>query len=791
MGGNVIENGLFNRSKYKYRQPSTPMLYIENLYPDFETVIYEDLETIIGSGSMNGEDTALESFRGLYLFGGLVFDITIEIDGIVYSGSTSTLIPFSGYSEQLSGCTSLTDMEDIIPLVCGYSGTTNPWSLFIHGDTVANMKAEWISTLNGIIDQINASTEESGHTLTAEYFTDIDGIEKVKFIVILNDYYGRTGYETFEYYFSPIYNIQKQSCSLLVTGTTIANTSFAEYAGDCQLGGTVRFYFDQYIGDEMGNWPIYAYKSCNDTVNPFPFEISGCTYVLPYVLETDKYDLIFADAANCEQKIGVDGLQLYVYEPDGFPGQTGYTANAKLAYKPTFNYGLHKGSVVYSGDTVPTTYEDLSNKISNNEFIEVLVEDILTGDTLLSMTQKSYSEMTAQDFKNATINGYQFAFDYDLITVMATTCLSTTKSCVINESFEVLPTSKVFVYTNIDINLQTIPYRFDWKCPQDIYVKPTDGSGSGDYIIDYLGFPIEVTGVTLDYCANKIYYQIYYSGHTGTNILINGNLNPDNKIIVSYGEEVVESLDFNLFHFYNAPGYDESSPVNVQYQRNPSSDDLPCDIVLPTPSLTPTVTKTPTKTPTVTKSITPTKSVTPTITPTKTPTITPSKSLSATKTPTVTPTKSITPTKTVTPTKTMTPTITPTKSVTPTVTRTVTPTVTPTPVYFYVLNSMSSGSIDSITLAGYGELILTDGDWPILHGEDRHAISPKPPGTYTVVVWVDVPDSGDISKVEIEDSDYTYHCHDRVGDGMIISGSIVTHTSGDVSLTVSDEDCDA
>ena len=61
MGGNVIENGIFNRSKFKYRQPAVPMSNIEILYPDFEKVIYEDIETILGGGTMSGIDYSVIS----------------------------------------------------------------------------------------------------------------------------------------------------------------------------------------------------------------------------------------------------------------------------------------------------------------------------------------------------------------------------------------------------------------------------------------------------------------------------------------------------------------------------------------------------------------------------------------------------------------------------------------------------------------------------------------------------------------------------------------------------------
>ena len=44
-------------------------------------------------------------------------------------------------------------------------------------------------------------------------------------------------------------------------------------------------------------------------------------------------------------------------------------------------------------------------------------------------------------------------FDYTFVVVSAIDCLTTTKICFINGTYQILPTSKVLVYTSMDVNL--------------------------------------------------------------------------------------------------------------------------------------------------------------------------------------------------------------------------------------------------------------------------------------------------------------------------------------------------
>ena len=189
---------------------------------------------------------------------------------------------------------------------------------------------------------------------------------------------------------------------------------FLHIPGDtnCELNGNLQFDIIG-VGDEAGEGPFYTRTGCTEDVNTPPIQISGCVDTIPNVEESDSFNLIFTDAANCEQKITFDGLQYVIVEPLQLPGMTGFTGFPITEYKPTYNYGIEWGTFVYNvlnTSYIPATYQELQTAITNRDIVEILVEDVVTGSTLLSMQLKSYDQMTAQDFQNVLTNGYQFAF---------------------------------------------------------------------------------------------------------------------------------------------------------------------------------------------------------------------------------------------------------------------------------------------------------------------------------------------------------------------------------------------
>ena len=617
IGGNVIENGIFNRSKFSHQQPCVPMIYNYPLYPDFLRVINEEL--------VDNSDY----FRGLQLFGGISFSINLNYNGIIYSGATDVIIPFTAFTPT-SECTILTPTSESIPLICNYYDR-----ILVNDEIIEQMKHEWKRGLVDLIQYINTiSTGDTGQTITIEFYLDTNLVESVRFTVLSNDYYGCTGYEILDYYFVPIIyglNGDDIKCYLEVAATT---TNIIYCAGencvppDCQLVDNLNFDVIG-VGDEMGYGPFYVRTGCTGTVNATSLELLTCDYRIQHVKETDHFDLIFTDAANCEQRITFDGLQLVPIDLSQY-GLTGITNYPMVMYKPTYNYGLQSGTTIYSATTDPSLWtSDLQTAIEEGDLIEVFVENIVNGSTILGLRLKSYSEMSTQDFIDAPTNGYSFAFDYILVTVSAIECLTTTKINIINDTYYVLPTSKLLVYTNIDTNLKTIPYRFEYKNPEDLFVS--DGTDSHDYLIDEYGSLIDVTKVDLKICSTDnyqtIYYQLNFENSGGTNIVFNGpSGDAPNKIIVSYQQETIDPLTFNLRQYFIMDGIDESHSINTAYYRDFSivSGYTVCAFTgatLPTPSITPTPRE----------SITPSISISSTMTPS--PTITPSISLSNSPTP--------------------------------------------------------------------------------------------------------------------------------------------------------------
>ncbi len=648
IGGNVIGNGLFNRSKFSHQQPCVPMVYNYPLYPDFSRVIDEEL--------VNNSDY----FRGLQLFGGISFSINLNYNGIIYSGVTDVILPFTAFTPT-SECTILTPTSESIPLICDYH-------IIKDNTIIEQIKYEWKRGLIDLIEHIN--TTSTDQTITLDFYLNTELEEWVRFTVLSNDYYGCTGYEILDYYFIPIIyglNGDDIKCHLEV-GATTTNILYCAGDGcvppDCQLVDNITFDVIG-VGDEMGNGPFYVRTGCTGTVNAAPLEILTCDYRIQHVKETDHFDIIFTDASNCEQRITFDGLQLVVVNPPGYGSLlTGITNYPMVMYKPTYNYGIQSGTTIYSATTDPSLWtSDLQTAIEEGDVVEVYVEDILIGSTILGVRLKSYSEMSTQDFDNISTNGCSFAFDYYLTTISAIECLTTTKINIINDMYYVLPTSKLLVYTNIDTNLKRISPRFEYKNPEDLYIN--DGSDvnddSYDYLIDEYGSLIQVVKVDLNICSTDnyqtIYYQLNFEDSDGTNIVYNGpSGEAPNKIVVSYQQETIDPLTFNLRQYFITDIIDESHPINTTYYRDFSivSGYTVCAFTgatLPTPSISQSPVESPMPSISATPSITPTMSITPSISESSSTTpsisasssITPSMSISNSPTSSVSASTSITP----------------------------------------------------------------------------------------------------------------------------------------------------
>ena len=877
LGGNVIENGTFNRSKFFYKKHCTPVEFSETLFPDFNNVVEEDLETILGGGTMKGVDVAVTNLRGLFTFSGLTYILYLDVNGNIFTGTTEPITNelFTGFTPS-AACTSLTDTTSWIPLICEYKDWINP--------NIPAIKVKWLDGIQNLVDNVNASSGESGVSMTFEIFTDVNGIERIKFVV-QNGACVEGG--KIDFYFEPLYNVPKDNCDLQV----LVSTSGAKYTGDldCILktdlfikitkysanpddpqpdidggfvsgieennalpinffitsgtsctGGTLcsdcnpAYTWEQYTGNRcyttlttgatapstvinlapygyleysrsgtkvfntsfhldgtgtiiktlnttnvwrnlainssdgpmnrcslwttqpghrpFGTWvgfstcltgmistktyyigiaadnhyrlsldgvtildtssrtvstemflywhlypveigagthvmelfglnvsdeagfgceiydntfdeitgatqysdlsvvftssgvteatvvqtqggtytssgytcpPGYAYSSCSGIctktlycdsdpqtgatfgdctectfdevdITPILTTSSGCTFMLSGVSETDIYDIIVADAANCEQKIRIEGLSPQIIDVNG---TTGYTIHPKVQYKTTYNYGLKKGSVVYKEVRhVPIiVWENFRDAITNGDIVEVLIDNVKVGDILYSIAQKPISQIPLTEFTAAfnSNDSFDFTFFYRRITITQLECLSSIKKSTINNEFVVLPTTKVYVYSNIDVNLAKVPYRFTYKYPEDLYIKspvdpgpppcchePKNFVDTSDYLVDQYGFLIEVTSVDLNYCDRGIFYVMDFIESPGSLmphpppidntpnvILFNGMASGSTRIIVSYLKEEFKCMDMGLQQYF----------INAICDTPPTVEDLERD----------------------------------------------------------------------------------------------------------------------------------------------------------------------------------------------------------------------
>jgi len=418
-GGNLIENNLFGRPKYPYVFDCQPMEFIEDLYPDFETAIEEDLETLLG------EET---NFRGLINLTGVTYYPIIEIDGVIYggpdysdltdgmtvvvSGTTNTTNSAQLFNPfPMTGCTDLTDNDPVnLALICDYKDYLEP--------DIVKIKELWLSALSELIDSITITrytagyepyapfTGATGHSYSTEtvavvnyeIFTNEDGEEIIKFSSIKYGIGDCSVKDYFDYRFEADYRTTKVNDRLSVEVSGDGEYYCEEPAG-CVMVSDI--YID-IIGAQFGvqknhTWPFYIYANCtsghSQNADVYIEKVAGydCKFKLTGVTEYDVIDFNIIDAANNEVKFKIEGLQAKVeHDPcpvpsgkshteifviEGYQGSTGntisvisgatfcdnytgYTIQPKVEYKSNFNYGLKDSSIVLvvsSGLTIDST----------------------------------------------------------------------------------------------------------------------------------------------------------------------------------------------------------------------------------------------------------------------------------------------------------------------------------------------------------------------------------------------------------------------------------------------------
>lgn len=634
-GGNLISNGQFGRSKYKYNLGCQPKEFIEILYPNFELVIEEDLETILGD-----EDY----LRGLINLTGVTYTPIIDIDGVQYSsplysvvvsGNTSTTNSAKLFDTfTITGCTSLTTSTTQIPLICDYKSYINP--------DINKIKELWQSAVSGLIDNVinvsvtgytagyenyapfTATTSGDTHEwqylpiITYEIFTDVNGIEKIKFTSIkygtnncsinddllyrydaeykpINPKCGEIDVFTYDYFYS---GGSENNCN-------ITTDVFINVSG---LTGT------QNTGTD---WAVYVYGDCDPTkVNEDVTLISGrtltiqpdCDILITNVKEYDNINLNIVDGANCETVLKIKGLQI---KCEYLAPLTGFSIQPIVEYRNTYNHGIKWDSYVYvnvSGVTInqATTNIDIEQYIQNGQLVLTQVKDVNAGDEILIGGYIDCSSLPNRKFELASLSGYSFTYIYSSQTISDISCLGSIKTTSITgltlsgntTVFEVLPTTKLRVYTNKNVvkgeiqaieviaysgditnvvstqintftcgsdSITTTNYFLDDRYPEDLQVKgseidepccpykPSYLNNHGDYLIDVYGNPIEVIAVNLNYCDPNLYFNFSFSGVT-LNDLITFNGNNSDQIILSHTYSQHNSLmDFDLDQYCDVP----------------------------------------------------------------------------------------------------------------------------------------------------------------------------------------------------------------------------------------------
>jgi len=417
-----------------------------------------------------------------------------------------------------------------------------------------------------------------------------------------------------------------------------------------------------------------------------------CQFILTNVKEDDIIDLVFTDAANSSVKVKIQGLTLQVVEipievPDNINlTSTGWTITPIVQYRNSYNYGIKH-------DTTVLVLTGATNNLANTT--KKLASALVPGDVLLSANYANCNTFTNTDYREAAAaDDYTFSFDYSRVTISDIDSMGSVKKSIISGTtstgqvvtFDILPTTKPRIFTNIDVNETTGAisrrkgYFFTNRSPEFLQVKPetpiepccdypADYYETGDFLITESGHLIEVTAVDLDYCEANLFYNLNVTSDTSLSDLILFNGTNSRQLLLQHHYTKFTTKDVKEQQYYTvAPccDYDENTMGIAALTRatynnicnlTPAvvcGDSYPIGTPTATPTPTPTPTQTPTPTPTSTP--TPTPSSTPTATPTSTPTPTPTATSaddlcadiqfdtpSSTPTPTPTSTSCITP----------------------------------------------------------------------------------------------------------------------------------------------------
>jgi hypothetical protein len=647
-GGVLTDNNLFGRQKYKHNLGCQPKIFIENLFPNFVTTIGEDLETILGEE---------QNFRGLISISRAVYCPIIEIDGITFSGQSYCIV-VSGTTNTtnsaklfnpapMTGCTIVPNNSTTnLSLICDYKDYINP--------DINKIKELWKNALINLVEnEVNKYT--TGYTagynnyqpylnapgkiytweykpkLNIEFFTDIDGVEKIKFSSLKYDVNDCSVEDYFLYRFESEYSPINPNCQLDLNVTT----------EPCGSSYCVQVTLEGNVGAQKNNFgqTAFLFSDCEfisgiqgTTSAGQPYrKINDCTYVITATSMNDVIDLTFLDAANCQTSFATDTSDLQrkcFYNPDDSfyqtfsvttsefcdtcgdfitirtELQTSFVDNIldcvmvpKVRYTPPTNHGLKKGSdVLVITGTSPLT-EIQNGTINNDKIVDYInssdivithVENVSIGDILLTATYEDCVNFSNHNFKIANQSGYSFTFKYDYNEVSSVTCIGSIKTSIITGQSQngdivilnVLPNTKLRVYTNkmiVDGLPVKTTYFFDERIPEYLQVRGTTPNDPccphpDDYFDVSGDILLNVDGYPIEVLAVDLNYcnpEIYYSFNLETS---GRNIPPGNNLITFNGNSDYQVL---LQHSLSSSVLDNNNLCTEQVFTNTENCPIP------------------------------------------------------------------------------------------------------------------------------------------------------------------------------------------------------------------------
>jgi hypothetical protein len=319
-GGNRIENSIFHRNKFQYKQECKVQEYVNNLFPEsFEDALNDEINL-----------TVQKYTRGLTILSGVTIQPVLDMGTVDYVGSGATLNYFSGYSKP-NNCGFLPSYGTGLPLYCNYSAYTQ------FDETT--FEAGWSSQIESLINQINTEeqivacgytgithqpqtitftqvewgtgvTQSSGVTIcvdpnSVKYKKKVDyeiytvsGVTKIRFKTYKYGYSDCSGTDV-SLGFIVNQDVQSYTCNLWAEFVTVTNIT------DCSTPVDLLLRIHNGTPFESGN-PYKLYWNCQSiSFAPFSFgTTSNCDeFVLYGVDPTTPFELLIGDAANCQTKL--------------------------------------------------------------------------------------------------------------------------------------------------------------------------------------------------------------------------------------------------------------------------------------------------------------------------------------------------------------------------------------------------------------------------------------------------------------------------------------------------------